>query len=882
MRRIDRSKRGAGEEMMRRNPTVGRRGFAFLLTTTSRIRGSGRIGVTLMAIIITAGLATVAFAGDDLTVDGDLVDTTQANPVSITLSSGGSTSKTARFTLTCKTKQHVDAGDTVTLTFDSGASAIPSGGTLSAGNGSIVRPSGWPADTVDCATPAQTVSSGGTLPFTGNDSTVSITAPTAAGTYTYKAVWNIGGTGEANDVASSKVTAQYDVTVPANSAPTTPGTPTASANPNRGSFSLNWTASTDTDPITYTLEHKNSSAGAIYAPVTTTTSASYTFGGSNPEEGSGTWTYRVQASDGTLSSAFSPESAGIKVDKQGPSAPTASANHGPEYDSTPATDQSDDWYKDSVSISFAGSTDPALADGSAGSGVASYTAAQLVNTQGPFTKSGKATDGAGNDSASTSFSGNVDTANPVSVASANGGAYSSDTWTNQTVNVSLSATDTGGSGVKQIVYSIDGGADVTTSGSSVAIPAFTTSGIHTVSFHAVDNVDNTESPNHSFVVKVDKTAPTVACGSADGLWHNDNVSIGCTASDGGSGLADSGDAGFSLSTTVDPGNETATASTGSRTVFDKAGNSTTGGPITNNKIDRNDPASLASATKGSPATSYTSDTWTNQTVTLTLSASDGGSGVKSIVYTINGGAAVTESSASKVLTFASDGEFTVSFHAVDNVDNTESPNHSFVVKVDKTAPTVACGSADGLWHNDNVSIGCTASDGGSGLADSGDAGFSLSTTVDTGNETATASTGSRTVFDKAGNSTTGGPITNNKIDRNDPASLASATKGSPATSYTSDTWTNQTVTLTLSASDGGSGVKSIVYTINGGAAVTESSASKVLTFASDGEFTVSFHAVDNVDNTESPNHSFVVKVDKTAPTVACGSADGLWHNDNVS
>ena len=37
--------------------------------------------------------------------------------------------------------------------------------------------------------------------------------------------------------------------------------------------------------------------------------------------------------------------------------------------------------------------------------------------------------------------------------------------------------------------------------------------------------------------KVDKKAPTVSCGAADGAWHNSNAVIDCTAGDLGSLLA---------------------------------------------------------------------------------------------------------------------------------------------------------------------------------------------------------------------------------------------------------------------------------------------------------------------------------------------------------
>jgi YVTN family beta-propeller protein len=93
----------------------------------------------------------------------------------------------------------------------------------------------------------------------------------------------------------------------------------------------------------------------------------------------------------------------------------------------------------------------------------------------------------------------------------------------------------------------------------------------------------------SFTISLDQTAPTSTCAAADGTWHASDVSLACTSHDGLSGLARSGDAGFSVSTDVAAGTETANASTGSRTICDVAGNCVTAGAITGNKVDKKPP-----------------------------------------------------------------------------------------------------------------------------------------------------------------------------------------------------------------------------------------------------------------------------------------------------
>ena len=54
--------------------------------------------------------------------------------------------------------------------------------------------------------------------------------------------------------------------------------------------------------------------------------------------------------------------------------------------------------------------------------------------------------------------------------------------------------------------------------------------------YVADHVGNVSAAGPIAGVKVDKKAPDVACGTADGAWHKDNVAVTCTAADGGSSL----------------------------------------------------------------------------------------------------------------------------------------------------------------------------------------------------------------------------------------------------------------------------------------------------------------------------------------------------------
>jgi len=204
---------------------------------------------------------------------------------------------------------------------------------------------------------------------------------------------------KASDTAEVTVTARVD------EAPSKPGTPelTSGGNPNgSGSFTLGWAASTDPEgaAVTYRLEHKDAD-DAEFSPLAEAVSTnSYAV-----TEGEGTWVYRVRASDGNLESETSEVSSPVVVDKTPPTPPTVSFSASPIGG----------WYKGSVTVSYAGSTDPALADGSAGSGVASYSPAQTFSSSGAHPYSGAATDAAGNASAAVTGSVDVD-ADPPEVS----------------------------------------------------------------------------------------------------------------------------------------------------------------------------------------------------------------------------------------------------------------------------------------------------------------------------------------------------------------------------------------------------------------------------------------------------------------------------------
>jgi xanthomonalisin len=179
--------------------------------------------------------------------------------------------------------------------------------------------------------------------------------------------------------------------------------------------------------------------------------------------------------------------------------------------------------------------------------------------------------------------------------------------------------------------------------------------------------------------KVDMKPPAVNCGSPDGLWHATDVSIACTASDGGSGLAVPADLSFNLTTSVPAGTETNNASTNSLKVYDNVGNLTTAGPIGGNKVDKKPP----SITINQPtATAYLH----SGTLTLNYTVTDGGSGVATVTPTMNGntsvaGGGLTSGTVINLLTALPLGANRFKISAADKVGNNDSSSVTFTIVV---------------------------------------------------------------------------------------------------------------------------------------------------------------------------------------------------------
>ena len=329
---------------------------------------------------------------------------------------------------------------------------------------------------------------------------------------------------------------------------------------------------------------------------------------------------------------------------------------------------------------------------------------------------------------------------------------------------------------------------------------------------------------------VDNTGPVVTgrldpAANAAG-WNNTDTTVIWSASDAGSGVGAFGGP-TPITETVDgeffDGVKTATAR-------DRLGNQATGSLTV--RVDKKAPS--IDATR---APAPNANGWNNSAVTFNITCADGtpGSGIASCT-----------GDGTKV--FGDEGENqTAQATAVDRAGNEKSTQLG-PVSIDATDPTLVGEpttepNGDG-WYKAPVTIDWTASDGLSGI----DGAAPQDSTI-TGEGAGLVATA--TVRDRAGNDVTAQSRKVN-IDTTAPLTVADA----------ADKWNNVAVTVNLSASDNGSGVKTTTYQLDGGDEQTGSS----VEIADEGEHTLKFWSADRAGNVEDAK-TVRVKIDKTNPTI---------------
>ncbi|MCY9695120.1 OmpL47-type beta-barrel domain-containing protein [Paenibacillus alginolyticus] len=237
--------------------------------------------------------------------------------------------------------------------------------------------------------------------------------------------------------------------------------------------------------------------------------------------------------------------------------------------------------------------------------------------------------------------------------------------------------------------------------------------------------------------------------------------------------------------------------------------------------------------------------WYVHHVNLTLSANNNLFGVAKTEYTLDGG--VSWQLYTEPVTLDKDSKYSYSYHSIDNAGNAEAMK-TVSINLDSTAPTITgaptTDANENGWYNTNVTVHFTCADALSGIA-----GCTQDTTL-------TAEGSNLSVMgdaaDQAGNVASAALMGIN-IDKTAPVTTDDAPAG----------WVNKDVTLTLTASDSGSGIVGTYYTVDGGAQQQGAS----IRIAEEGKHAISYWSVDKAGNIETP-HTVTVQIDKTAPILS--------------
>lgn len=464
-----------------------------------------------------------------------------------------------------------------------------------------------------------------------------------------------------------------------------------------------------------------------------------------------------------------------------------------------------------------------------GSGVAYYKLGSgswqtsnifTVSTNGTYTI--YVEDAVGNVASKTSTVSNIDKTAPT----INSITESTDDETTSDITLTVDAEDSA-SGLATNAYSIDG----STYQSS---DEFTVTENGTYTIYVKDVVGNISSDSIT-VSNIDKNGPEISSITEDTEdWTNGNITLTVTASDDGAGLADYA---YSIDgSTFQESNEFTVTENATYTIYvqDSLGNVSTGS-ITVSNIDKDNPT--ISSVSESPTG------WTNENITLTVDASDSGSGLADEAYSIDG----DTYQSSNEFTITVDGTYTI--YVKDNAGNTNTEIIT-ISNIDTDNPyfsSITESTTD--WTNENVTLTVDANDDLSGVA-----GYSLDgNNYQTSDELVVSDNDTYTVYlkDNAGNVASEDTMVSN-IDKVDPV-ISDVTE-----SVTGQT--DEDLTVTITADDADSKLADEAYSLDG----ETYQSSNEFTISENGTYTI--YVKDNAGNVATASFT-ISNIDKTAPVI---------------
>ena len=499
-----------------------------------------------------------------------------------------------------------------------------------------------------------------------------------------------------------------------------------------------------------------------------------------------------------------------------------------------------------------------------------------------YTVVARATDAAGNTTDSATTTVTLDRTPPATSDDAPAGSLSSP------VTVALSPGDGSGSGVASTSYRVDGGGWQTGTSVMIAAPSdHSNDGSHTIDYYSVDNVGNTEAVRYASVT-IDTQPPSGAPVDPGSVLAGTVVLSDPSPSDPGAGVASVAfqysphgagtwaTIGTEISAPWSVLFDTTAVADGQYDLREVISDGAIPANVTNvdlpgPKVVDNTPPSSAAVTAPAPGAHV------GGTVTLAGAASDTTSGVDQMVFKVNGTVVGTTTgtpaSVSWDSTSTPDGPVSVTVEATDVAGNGPTVSSTRTIVVDNHPPTVTLADPGAAVRGTVALTTTTSADTTQVTFERSPAGAGTWTAIAVDSSppfTANLDTtlladglyDLHAVATDGANVVTSNVVTN-RVDNTAPtgslaAPVAGATVGGPS------------VTLKANTADGGSGVATVQFRVDGAAVGTVSSAP--WTLAWDPSSTPSgAHTIDAVV-TDAAGNSFTtpgvtVTVDSTPPSV---------------
>src|SRR5215217_4663302 len=469
----------------------------------------GKITLLFMTFGLLIAIPAVALA-DVIVADGDTGDvvTTPQQTVELgTVAPGATVTKNASFTLQCNSAQHIEVGETLSLLFSSSSDVFNSADNTVAASGSVSAvttntdplkvafpaiPSTWPSDgTNNCGTTPQTLNATDTA-------SVTITAPTAPGTYFGTAQFNHSQSNEqASDIAGNNTSIRYNFTVPSD---TTAPTSTASATVPDGTGTSPYAGGTSwtNKDVTVTLNATDNAGGSgvkeltysatgadPISPAVTKAAANLPTSFTIDAEGTTTISYFAKDNNNNVETA---KTFVVNIDKTKPViSATATVPDGDDAGTDPDPYTAGTWTNKDVTVSFS-CTD------SGGSSIDTNTVAGATKSASgadqSVTNTGTCTDKAGNTADPKTFSNiDIDKDAPTGVTFQGGGL-------SDNASYDFGSVPAGPTGCT----ATDALSGFKSCGTDAATTYKTTVGTHTITATAEDNAGNKATKTLTYTV----------------------------------------------------------------------------------------------------------------------------------------------------------------------------------------------------------------------------------------------------------------------------------------------------------------------------------------------------------------------------------------------